>query len=348
MTLLSTLLRLTNFRNPFLRTLIPSVSAAFAIQTAVAIPSILAQSERFYDLSGSLTYLSVTALSLYLPTLRARAAAQAAGSIKPAWPSLLDALRGAGGPNAFNWRQVLLSTAVAVWATRCVFLLQFLMILEGLILILTITVGTFLFRRILSDGSDSRFDSIKKSPPRFLAAFVAQATWVSLCLMPVLAINSIPHAALATLPIITPTDILGVLLYVGGLSFEVTADRQKNAWVQEKKRKEHDEDFLTRGLWSKSRHPNYFGESTLWTGIATAAGGVLVGNVGQVGMGLAGGSFGRLVGFGMAAISPAFVTFLLLKVSGVPLSERKYDKRYGGRKDYQEWKKNTPMFIPKF
>ena len=118
--------------------------------------------------------------------------------------------------------------------------------------------------------------------------------------------------------------------------------------MQEKKRKEHDEDFLTRGLWSKSRHPNYFGESTLWTGIATAAGGVLVGNVGQVGMGLAGGSFGRLVGFGMAAISPAFVTFLLLKVSGVPLSERKYDKRYGGRKDYQEWKKNTPMFIPKF
>jgi hypothetical protein len=118
MTLLSSLLHLTNFRNPFLRTLIPSVSAAFAIQTAVAIPSILAQSERFYDLSGSLTYLSVTALSLYLPTLRARAAAQLAGSVKPAWPSLLDALKGTGGPNGFNWRQVVLSTAVTVWATR--------------------------------------------------------------------------------------------------------------------------------------------------------------------------------------------------------------------------------------
>jgi len=41
------------------------------------------------------------------------------------------------------------------------------------------------------------------------------------------------------------------------------------------------------------------------------------------------------------------VTFLLLKVSGVPLSEKKYDKKYGDRKEYQEWKKNTPMFIPK-
>ena len=60
------------------------------------------------------------------------------------------------------------------------------------------------------------------------------------------------------------------------------------------------------------------------------------------------GGVGRLVGVGMCAVSPAFVTFLLLKVSGVPLSEEKYDKRYGDRKDYQQWKKNTPMFVPKF
>jgi hypothetical protein len=119
MTLLSTLLHVTNFHNPFLRTLIPSVGAAFAIQTAVAIPSILAQSERFYDLSGSLTYLSVTALSLYLPSLRARAAASLAGTPKPAFPSLLDAFTGKGSPNGLNWRQVVLSAAVSIWATRC-------------------------------------------------------------------------------------------------------------------------------------------------------------------------------------------------------------------------------------
>jgi hypothetical protein len=119
MTLTSTLLHLTNFRNPFLRTLIPSVAAAFALQGAVAVPSILAQSERFYDLSGSLTYLSVTALSLYLPTLRARAAASVAGKALPNWPSLLDAFRKSGSANGLNWRQVVLSAAVCVWATRC-------------------------------------------------------------------------------------------------------------------------------------------------------------------------------------------------------------------------------------
>lgn len=119
MTVLSSLLHATNFSNPFLRTLVPSIATAFALQGAVAIPSILAQNEQFYDLSGSLTYLSVTALSLYLPTLRARAVASLAGAAKPAFPSLLAAFTGAGGPNGLNWRQVVLSAAVTVWATRC-------------------------------------------------------------------------------------------------------------------------------------------------------------------------------------------------------------------------------------
>lgn len=211
-------------------------------------------------------------------------------------------------------------------------------------------MGSYLFARISADGSDSRFDKIRGSPPKFLGAFVAQATWVSLCLMPVLAINSLPASVFAALPAaVGVTDVIGLLLYAGGLSLEVAADRQKNQWVQEKREKKHEEDFLTRGLWGKSRHPNYFGESTLWTGIATVAGGVLMSNVGQVGMGLAGwGLGGKAIALGLVGMSPAFVSFLLLKVSGVPLSEGKYDKRYGDREDYQKWKKETPMFVPKW
>lgn len=62
----------------------------------------------------------------------------------------------------------------------------------------------------------------------------------------------------------------------------------------------------------------------------------------QLALGL--GPFGTLC---LCYASPAFVTFLLLKVSGVPLSENKYDGLYGHRQDYQEWKRNTPMYIPK-
>lgn len=284
--LIGTLLHLTNYRTPFLRTLVPSIGLAYGIQAACAIPSIAFQTERFYDLSGSLTYLSCTALSLSLPLLRARYASPGA-----ALPGVLEILRAA------NWRQLALSAAVTVWAAR---------------------LGTFLFSRITTEnGRDSRFDGIRESSPKFFGAFAAQATWVSLCLLPVLAINSIPAAALAALPAVTLTDVLGLLLYVGGITFEATADRQKSQWMEEKKAKKHSEEFLTHGLWSKSRHPNYFGESTLWTGIATTAAGVMLSSVGQAGMGLSGGLLAKAGALAMAGVSPAFVTFLLFKVSEV-------------------------------
>lgn len=235
--LINGLLHATNYKSAFLRTLVPSIGLAFGLQAATAVPSILLQTERFYDLSGSLTYISCAALSLYLPTIRARLAAGPGNG--PAWPSLLASLTSKGGVNMWNWRQVVLSAFVTVWAAR---------------------LGSFLFSRITAeDGKDSRFDNIRTSPAKFGVAFFAQAAWVSLCLMPVLAINSIPATTLAALPFLTITDVLGVLLYLGGIGFEATADRQKSQWMKEKKEKKHSEDFLTRGLWSKSRHPNYFG-----------------------------------------------------------------------------------------
>ena len=111
--------------SPFLRTLLPSVGLAYAIQTAFALPSVALQTEKVYDLSGSLTYLSCTALSLALPTLRARAAAEAAGVVGkalPAFPSVLAALtKGVSGSPAsgvWRWRNVVLSAAVGLWAGR--------------------------------------------------------------------------------------------------------------------------------------------------------------------------------------------------------------------------------------
>lgn len=112
MTLLQALLRATAFRNPLLRTLLPTVGLAYGIQTAVAIPSIAAQTERFYDLSGSITYLSCTALSLSLPYLRARAAGQFTGGLA----EYLAAP--ASGEGLWFWRQAVLSAAVGIWATR--------------------------------------------------------------------------------------------------------------------------------------------------------------------------------------------------------------------------------------
>lgn len=154
---MSALLRLTNFKSPFLRTLIPSIGLAYAIQAAVAVPSIAAHSERFYDLSGSITYISCTALSLYLPTLRARYAASLAGAPKPAWPSLVQALTGgaSGSSGVLNWRMLALTAAVTVWAGR---------------------LGTYLFSRIREEKKDSRFDGFRDKALPFAGMFFAQAT----------------------------------------------------------------------------------------------------------------------------------------------------------------------------
>lgn len=116
MTFMHRLMAATSYQTPLFRTLVPCVGLAYALQAASAVPSVAFQSERFYDISGSVTYLSVTALSLYLPSARARYAGFLAKSTRSS-PTIMGAVKGLEG-RGYNWRQVLISAAVAVWATR--------------------------------------------------------------------------------------------------------------------------------------------------------------------------------------------------------------------------------------
>jgi len=121
-----------------------------------------------------------------------------------------------------------------------------------------VSVGSYLFQRVLREGKDSRFDEMKKSFPKFFAAWMVQAVWVFVVQLPVIALNSVPVAALKVAPPATRvTDVLGLALFIGGLGFEAVADRQKDTWLQEKRAKVHDEQFITRGLWSKRSEPCY-------------------------------------------------------------------------------------------
>jgi len=98
-------------------------------------------------------------------------------------------------------------------------------------------------------------------------------------------------------------------IWATGFALEVIADRQKAKWVEAKKDKKHSEEFIHSGVWSSvSRFPNYTGESTLWIGNALIAAGGLFNS------GAGGSYYGALPSLAMCAISPAFITFLLLKV----------------------------------
>ena len=246
------------------------VGLAFLIQWVAFVPAYLRQTEKFFDLTGSITYISVTIMAVLLsPTV--------------------------------DPRSILLLALVVIWAAR---------------------LGSFLFRRIHKVGKDARFDEIKPSFLRFLMTWTLQGLWVTITLAPVLiAITTSVRKELGL------TAAVGGLVWAVGFAIEVVADDQKNRFRRDPR---SEGKFIDTGLWAWSRHPNYFGEIVLWTGVALVA-------------------LPVLRSWQLAAlISPAFVTLLLTRVSGVPMLEERADKQWGGREDYEAYKARTPVLIPRF
>jgi steroid 5-alpha reductase family enzyme len=246
-----------------------AVGLAFLVQWLVFIPAYLLQSEKFFDITGSLTYISVTAIAVFLS------------------PEI-------------DGRSILLLVLVVIWAGR---------------------LGLFLFRRVHKAGKDGRFDEIKKSFFRFLMTWTLQGLWVTFTVSAALAaITSSLRKELGLLALI------GSLIWLFGFAFEVIADSQKNRFREDPANKGK---YIQSGLWANSRHPNYFGEIVLWIGIAIIAIPVLQGWQ------------------WVTVISPLFVTILLTRISGIPMLEKRADEKWGGQEDYEAYKKQTPVLIPK-
>ncbi|MCB9450817.1 MAG: DUF1295 domain-containing protein [Anaerolineaceae bacterium] len=245
------------------------VALAFLIQWIAFIPAYLRQTERFYDLTGSITYITVAMVAVLL------------------------------SPNA-DTRSYLLLVLVVIWAVR---------------------LGSFLFMRIRAAGADRRFDVIKPSAPRFLLAWSLQGLWVSFSLAA--ALGAITSAAKPDLDIFA---VIGLVVWLIGMGFEVTADRQKQVFRNNPANKGK---FIQSGLWAWSRHPNYFGEIVLWLGVAIIA-------------------FPSLSGWQyLTLISPIFVYLLLTRISGVPMLEAHAAEKWGGQPDYEDYKAQTPVLFPR-
>ncbi len=215
-------------------------------------------------------------------------------------------------------------TAFALWAANAAYgsLDTRSLVIAAMIAIWCIRLGSFLYIRIhAAGGADSRFEKIKINPPRFLVAWTLQALWVTL-------------TASAALVAITASqrEPIGLFFWIGaavwvlGITWETVADNQKKAFKADPANLGK---FINVGLWRWSRHPNYFGEITLWTGILIMAIPVLSGLAWLV------------------VISPIFVTLLLTKISGVNLQDGQAKKRWGDDPDYQAYRANTPVLIPR-
>ena len=193
-------------------------------------------------------------------------------------------------------------------------------ILASCVLLWTIRLSFFLFQRVKRVGKDVRFDNLKLSFSKFLLAWMTQGLWVFICLFPILVVFSSPANNEITY------FAFGSLTYLIGLVIEIIADYQKTIHnkLNNKKHK-----FISSGLWSKSRHPNYFGEFLIWTGITIIC-------------------FPVFSGFKyLALITPIFIYFLLNYISGINLLEERAKEKWGNNPEYVKYLKTTPKFFPK-
>ncbi|CAL1716772.1 unnamed protein product [Somion occarium] len=196
-----------------------------------------------------------------------------------------------------------------------------------------IRLGSFLLSRALRHGGDSRFAEVKKSKMRFAVAWIAQATWVFAVGLPVYLVNSVPSAAD---PPLTIADYASLAFLASSWMFELVADYQKSVWRQAKEKKQHDEKFVTRGLWAISRHPNHVGEVGIWTGVWALSIPALKANAPLA------GEYTWLV----AGISPLTTYLLTRYISGVPPLEKQADQRFGEDPKWKEYKRNVSIFWP--
>jgi steroid 5-alpha reductase family enzyme len=178
-----------------------------------------------------------------------------------------------------------------------------------------------IFRRNWGKPEDFRYAGMRKKWGRravvnsFFFIFMLQGLLMLVVSFSATVLFGSPPRPLAVL------DIAGALVFFFGFLFEVVGDAQLAAHIADPANRGK---LMTRGLWSITRHPNYFGEATLWWGIWLIA-------------------LSSPAGWA-AIISPVTITLLLLFVSGVPLLE----KKYAGRPDWEAYKRRTSKFFPWF
>jgi steroid 5-alpha reductase family enzyme len=147
----------------------------------------------------------------------------------------------------------------------------------------------------------------------YFQVFLLQGFFLFLISLPVLIINKSVGSDIGLIAII------GLLIWLVGFFFESVGDAQLKRFIKNPKNKGK---LMQEGLWSYTRHPNYFGEVTQWWGIWLIA------------LTVPHGLFG--------IIGPLTITFLILKVSGIPMLEKKMAEN----PEFKDYKNRVSIFLP--
>ncbi|MFC1622120.1 DUF1295 domain-containing protein [Patescibacteria group bacterium] len=184
-----------------------------------------------------------------------------------------------------------------------------------------IRLAAHIFLRMRSKKEDFRYKKWREEWGKsvllrsYFQVFILQGTFMYL-----ISFSAI-ISALNTSSNLTPLSFLGVIIWCIGFYFEAVGDLQLKRFISKSSNKGR---IMTEGLWRYTRHPNYFGEVVQWWGIFFTVVCLPLGIV--------------------ALVSPLTISFLILKVSGIPMLE----KKYGGKQEFNKYKENTNAFFPWF
>ncbi|KAI9333398.1 hypothetical protein BDR26DRAFT_868277, partial [Obelidium mucronatum] len=259
-----------------LKSIVLAVAANVGINTIGFIISAAKQTEHYYDLCGTGSFIA----------------------------SAIVALVSHGG--MASTRQLLQLATTTAWALR----------------LLVHLVG-----RVHRLGADSRFDGVKTNAPLFAVYWAVQALWVAVVCFPTVAVCA---EDAENLPALGWRDAAALAVWTAGFVFEVVADRQKAVW-QGRHGKQRVTNFISTGVWAWCRYPNYFGEITLWVGSYLLAINAFPDS--------------SLAKYGFT-VSPLFITFILTRLSGIPLQEAQAKKRFKGNDAYAKYVKETNLLVP--
>ncbi|KAJ3116988.1 hypothetical protein HK100_000916 [Physocladia obscura] len=200
------------------------------------------------------------------------------------------------------------------------------LIIGGTLAVWSFRLASFLAARVHRYG-DKRFDAIKGHPLKFAVYWAIQIIWVGVVGAPTIATVSADPTSQQPLNLL---DFSGLALWVAGFAFEAIADKQKREW-QDKQGEDRRKKFIDTGLWAWCRYPNYLGEMTLWVGsylVSTRA-----------------FPASPVAKYAFSA-SPLFISYLLTRLSGIPIQERQAKVRFAGSAEYADYVAKTNPLLP--
>lgn len=198
------------------------------------------------------------------------------------------------------------------------------LLISGLIFLWGMRLAVHILARKRKKGEDYRYAQWRAKWGRmfvlrsYIQVFLLQGLFMLVIAWPVILVNSSQRVSVGPLGLL---DLVGTLVWIVGFLFEAVGDAQLARFKRDPANRGR---VMTRGLWAVTRHPNYFGEALMWWGIWLVALSVPTGWT--------------------AVVSPVLITFLLLRVSGVPLLE----KKYAGNAEFREYARRTSVFVPWF